>query len=240
MKLKPMKFWYSKSVSQELMRAYLKSKGVETIEKEPSALLLWKICKVVGIDPHRTNANGFSCAAASAAFATWIKRGAETGPALLRIINTCKLRNMLDRHQSERKRTIRKEMQKERRFYADMPQRTIPARGFYRSREWQIARYEALKDAAGQCMLCGATAGEGAVLHVDHVLPRSLFPHLALKPENLQVLCALCNFGKTNTGLMNWKALFLADRYAAVAMKEGERVEARADIAAMREGNRRP
>ncbi|RYZ77711.1 MAG: hypothetical protein EOP05_00795 [Proteobacteria bacterium] len=35
-------------------------------------------------------------------------------------------------------------------------------------------------------------------MHVDHIKPRSKYPHLELEFSNLQVLCRQCNFGKSN------------------------------------------
>lgn len=66
---------------------------------------------------------------------------------------------------------------------------------FYSSRQWRELRYEILRAHNGQCMLCGTYQGS---MHVDHIKPRSKYPHLALDPNNLQVLCAECNLGKSN------------------------------------------
>ena len=49
-----------------------------------------------------------------------------------------------------------------------------------------------------RCQACGASPSDGAVLNVDHIQPRLLFPELALHLENLQVLCGDCNEGKGN------------------------------------------
>lgn len=73
---------------------------------------------------------------------------------------------------------------------------------FYRTRVWRDLRYKVLKenaakhkDGKARCVQCGVTAGERP-LEVDHCRPRSLFPHLELVKENLQVLCHDCNQGK--------------------------------------------
>ena len=68
---------------------------------------------------------------------------------------------------------------------------------FFKSREWKETRLACLS-AYRKCKLCGRTTLEGAVLHVDHIKPRSLFPHLSLEPSNLQVLCSDCNVAKSN------------------------------------------
>lgn len=72
------------------------------------------------------------------------------------------------------------------------------ANSFYKSSGWRRIRYSALKESNGKCACCGAEAKNGAILHVDHIKPRSLFPELALDPNNLQVLCEPCNLGKSN------------------------------------------
>lgn len=42
-------------------------------------------------------------------------------------------------------------------------------------------------------------------MHVDHIKPRSLFPDLALRLENLQVLCSQCNEAKSNIDTTDWR-----------------------------------
>lgn len=79
-------------------------------------------------------------------------------------------------------------------------------RPFYKSREWKELRYQALKAHGARCQCCGATAKEsGQMMHVDHIKPRSKFPHLALDLSNLQVLCAACNLGKSNIDETDWR-----------------------------------
>ena len=59
----------------------------------------------------------------------------------------------------------------------------------------ESSRYQVLKAANGKCVLCGASA-ETAVLHVDHIVPRSKGGTNDL--GNLQCLCEQCNLGKSN------------------------------------------
>ncbi len=59
----------------------------------------------------------------------------------------------------------------------------------------EALRYQVLKAASGKCVLCGASA-ETAVLHVDHIVPRSKGGTNDL--DNLQCLCEQCNLGKSN------------------------------------------
>ena len=67
-------------------------------------------------------------------------------------------------------------------------------RGFYSSWEWAKARFEILKRFGAVCMCCGSTTK----IVVDHIKPRSKYPDLELDLDNLQVLCDLCNRGKSN------------------------------------------
>lgn len=69
---------------------------------------------------------------------------------------------------------------------------------FLQSKSWKRLRLQALNLHGRRCQVCGASPQTGAVLNVDHVMPRRLFPHLALDINNLQVLCADCNEGKGN------------------------------------------
>ena len=59
----------------------------------------------------------------------------------------------------------------------------------------ESTRYQVLKNANGKCLLCGVPATD-AVLHVDHIIPRSKGGTNDI--ENLQCLCEQCNLGKSN------------------------------------------
>jgi hypothetical protein len=76
---------------------------------------------------------------------------------------------------------------------------------FYATDRWRKLRYLVLKANNGRCELCGNGKFEGAVLHVDHIKPRSKFPSFEWDINNLQVLCSDCNLGKSNTDSINWK-----------------------------------
>lgn len=79
---------------------------------------------------------------------------------------------------------------------------------FYASQRWRRLRYEFLKDCAGTCEACGRSRkGHGVILHVDHIKPRSKFPHLSLERSNLQALCEDCNLGKSNRDTIDWRTL---------------------------------
>lgn len=66
---------------------------------------------------------------------------------------------------------------------------------FYQSREWKDIRVQAITIHGRQCQACGASPPD-VVIHVDHVKSLYLYWDLRLKIENLQVLCADCNYGK--------------------------------------------
>lgn len=73
---------------------------------------------------------------------------------------------------------------------------------FYESRAWRELRYQALKAYGRVCAFCRTTEG---VMHVDHIKPRSHFPHLELSFDNLQILCEACNLGKSNRDQTDWR-----------------------------------
>lgn len=76
---------------------------------------------------------------------------------------------------------------------------------FYKSSAWRQLRYAALAKYGNLCSCCGASPSSGAVMHVDHIKPISRYPELALNIDNLQVLCAACNLGKSNRDQTTWR-----------------------------------
>ncbi len=52
------------------------------------------------------------------------------------------------------------------------------------------------------------------LLHVDHIKPRSLYPHLLYVKSNLQVLCRSCNVHKHDYDGADWKVVVAARRRA--------------------------
>lgn len=76
---------------------------------------------------------------------------------------------------------------------------------FLQSYEWRKLRMQALKLHGARCQCCGASPANGAVMNVDHIKPRRLFPWLALDLNNLQVLCGECNHGKGNWDQTDWR-----------------------------------
>ena len=105
----------------------------------------------------------------------------------------------------------------------DSRPKMVPASDFYMSREWRALRYEVLKANDGRCELCGAGKHDGIRLHVDHIKPRSKFPHLSLVATNLQILCEDCNLGKSNKDDTDWRVPhFRDDEWAAIRERLGE------------------
>lgn len=76
---------------------------------------------------------------------------------------------------------------------------------FYSSGKWLILRAKAFELYGNQCACCGITPAQGAIMHVDHIKPRSLYPKLELELENLQILCEQCNKGKSNFSDKKWR-----------------------------------
>lgn len=76
---------------------------------------------------------------------------------------------------------------------------------FLSTYEWRRVRMVALKKYGARCQCCGASPADGAVMNVDHIKPRKLFPQLALDVNNLQILCHECNHGKGNWDMTDWR-----------------------------------
>lgn len=81
----------------------------------------------------------------------------------------------------------------------------VTSNEFLMTYEWRKARMVALKYYGPKCQCCGATPKHGAVINVDHIKPRRLFPELALDIDNLQILCHECNHGKGNWDQTDWR-----------------------------------
>lgn len=81
----------------------------------------------------------------------------------------------------------------------------IASNDFLSSYEWRKVRMQALKLHGAKCMCCGDTPANGAIMNVDHIKPRKLFPSLALELTNLQILCGPCNHGKGNWDQTDWR-----------------------------------
>ncbi len=89
--------------------------------------------------------------------------------------------------------------------YKSGPVSTYKPDEFYQSRPWYELRYKALKQHGAKCQCCGRSRKDGAIMHVDHIYPRSTHPHMELDLANLQVLCDMCNLGKGNKDVTDWR-----------------------------------
>ena len=67
---------------------------------------------------------------------------------------------------------------------------------FYSSPEWDMIRRQIIKQKGKVCAECGRTIIRNNDITVDHIKPRSKYPDLTLKIENLRVLCRSCNAKK--------------------------------------------
>lgn len=77
----------------------------------------------------------------------------------------------------------------------------VRSKGFYNSSKWKNLRMKAISAYGNRCQACGASPkhDENVVIHIDHILPKSIYPEYGLSLSNLQVLCSDCNIGKGNT-----------------------------------------
>lgn len=57
-------------------------------------------------------------------------------------------------------------------------------------------RYDVMNRDGFRCVICGASANEGARLHVDHIIP--IAKGGKSEYENLRTLCERCNIGKSD------------------------------------------
>lgn len=73
----------------------------------------------------------------------------------------------------------------------ELAERRIDDIGIRASIRWQVFERDDFR-----CVACGATALDGAILHIDHILPRSKGGTDTM--ENYQTLCQTCNIGKSN------------------------------------------
>lgn len=73
----------------------------------------------------------------------------------------------------------------------------VSGKDFYNSQAWRKLRYKVLTAQGRVCACCKITPREtDEPFEVDHIKPRSKYPHLALEESNLQVYCKSCNRGK--------------------------------------------
>lgn len=64
---------------------------------------------------------------------------------------------------------------------------------FYSSPEWAKLREQVIKEDGRVCAQCHGRIKNNSDVTVDHIRPRSKYPELGLRRENLRVLCRKCN-----------------------------------------------
>lgn len=113
------------------------------------------------------------------------------------------------KHRNKVRRKAKKERKKKLSVIKNINTKSVSKKSnrvdFYNSDEWKSIRYKVLVKFGATCQCCGATRKDGVQIHVDHIKPRSLYPHLELVESNLQVLCEMCNLGKSNVDSTDWR-----------------------------------
>ena len=69
---------------------------------------------------------------------------------------------------------------------------------FMKSAEWFVLKAQTIAKYGCTCMKCKKQIRSWMQINVDHVKPRKYFPYLQNDPDNLQILCGLCNKEKGN------------------------------------------
>lgn len=64
---------------------------------------------------------------------------------------------------------------------------------FYSSDAWRSLRESVTREESRCCDECGILIKNSEDVTVDHILPRNRHPELALRRDNLRVLCRSCN-----------------------------------------------
>lgn len=70
---------------------------------------------------------------------------------------------------------------------------------FMVSEEWFVLKAQTIAKYGCTCMKCKKQIKRWTHINVDHIKPRKYFPHLKNDPNNLQILCGMCNKNKGNT-----------------------------------------
>lgn len=85
-----------------------------------------------------------------------------------------------------------------------------------KDKRWQKLRRDVFNKYGKVCMNCGSCND----LHVDHIKPKSKFPKLAYKFNNLQVLCKRCNYNKSNRHCHDFRMEFEQKEYEMAILAE--------------------
>jgi hypothetical protein len=81
-------------------------------------------------------------------------------------------------------------------FAEERKRKIEEAEQFYSSPEWNMLRKQVIKLKGRVCAECGRRIVQNNDITVDHIKPRSKYPDLALRIENLRILCRSCNSQK--------------------------------------------
>jgi len=67
------------------------------------------------------------------------------------------------------------------------------AASFVYSPAWRSLRLQALRRDGYRCVKCGVDVSQPGQARVDHILPRSSYPRLALVLSNTRTMCSRCD-----------------------------------------------
>lgn len=84
-------------------------------------------------------------------------------------------------------------------------------------RGWTKIRYEVFKIYGPKCACCDSLDGP---FHVDHIKPKSRYPELWDRIDNLQILCSQCNLGKGDEDEIDWRERRLKIKEEAANLKD--------------------
>ena len=76
---------------------------------------------------------------------------------------------------------------------------------FYQSKEWAALKKKVYARYGRVCMATGLKESDGVTLSIDHIVPRSKAPKLALKLSNMQVLELGLNKTKGARIVKDWR-----------------------------------
>ena len=99
---------------------------------------------------------------------------------------------------------------------------TLGKYSFYNTEEWQEMKRMINNFYDARCMKCGVIK---TVFHVDHILPRSLYPEYELHPDNLQRLCKNCNETKSNKEVVDYRNQLARRRFIDKLIRDGMNVD---------------
>ena len=115
----------------------------------------------------------------------------------MRISESIKLyQKSLYKSRKTKKKGSKRQKKREQRQEKRLKSKPKRADNFYKSKEWRALRFKALVKYGNQCMCCGRQPPD-VIIHVDHIKSRYNYPELELDINNLQILCADCNLGKS-------------------------------------------